>query len=87
MRPQDLYPDLGDLVRHAATAADRVALVRADCEVWDTDHLRVDAGTQWGPAETHAAAIDDLAAAEEALRAAVGRLEGAWAAIGRLASD
>lgn len=87
MRPQDLYPELGELARAVSAAADRAALLRARCEVWDTGRLRVDSGAPWSPAETHAAALDDLAAAEDALRAAVGRLEGAWSALGRLASD
>lgn len=87
MRPQEIYPEIGDLVRAASDGADRVALLRATCETWDVDQLRVDPGSPWTGTETQAALLGDLAGAEEALRSAIGRLEGAWSALGRLAID
>ena len=87
MRPQDLYREIGDTVEAVRARSDEVALLRAPAETWDPASLRVDAGSPWTSAETVSAVIDDLAAAEESLRAAAGRLEAAWAALGRLASD
>lgn len=87
MRPQDLYPGIGALTNRVAGLADELAIARVDCETWDPAALRVDAGSGWDAAETHAAVVDDLAGAEEALRLALGRLEAAWSALGRLAGD
>jgi hypothetical protein len=87
MRPQDTYPRVGDLTGTVRALADDVAVLRATCETWDGGGLRVDSGSPWSVAESLAATLDDLAAAEDALRAAVGRLEGAWSALGRLSSD
>ena len=86
-RPQDLYPQMGEIARAIAVLADDLALIRAASETWDPAELRVDSGSSWSTDESLAAALGDLAGAEEALRAARGRIEGAWAAIGRLASD
>jgi hypothetical protein len=86
-RPQDLYPTMGELARSASELADELAVLRARCETWDSTELRVDAGSSWTAAETLAAVLGDLSAAEEALRSARGRIEGAWAAVGRLATD
>lgn len=87
MRPQDLYPGIGQLTTGVRDHADQLALLRVTCETWDPETLRVDTGSPWGTEETVAAAVADLAAAEEALRSATGRLEGAWAALGRLSSE
>lgn len=86
-RPQDLYPTIGGLTADLARRADELAVTRVGCETWDPSGLRVDGDSGWGTAETLAAVIDDLAGAEEALRIAVGRLEAAWSALGRLSSD
>lgn len=86
-RPQDLYPQLAELATQFRGLTDDLALMRARCETWDTAELRVDPGSAWTTDETLAAVLGDLAGAEEALRSARGRLEGAWAALGRLATD
>ena len=86
-RPQDIYPQMGDMARTVAELADEFAILRATCETWDTAELRVDSGSSWSTDESVAAVLGDLAGAEESLRAARGRIEGAWAAVGRLASD
>lgn len=86
-RPQDIYPDMGDMASAVAALADDLAVLRAICETWDAAELRVDSGSSWSTDETLAAALGDLAGAEEALRSARGRIEGAWAAVGRLAAD
>lgn len=86
-RPQDTYPAIGEIARTARELTDRVAILRATCETWDPAELRVDSGSPWSTDETLAALLGDLAGAEEALRAARGRIEGAWAAVGRLAAD
>ncbi|MCD2263875.1 hypothetical protein K3888_14325 [Dietzia aurantiaca] len=86
-RPQDIYPQMGEIARAIAVLADDLALIRATSETWDPAELRVDSGSSWSTDESLAAALGDLAGAEEALRAARGRIEGAWAAMGRLASD
>lgn len=86
-RPQDIYPKMGELVGEVAALTDGIAVLRARCETWDTTELRVDPGSSWTTAETLAAALGDLAGAEDALRSARGRIEGAWAALGRLAAD
>lgn len=87
MRPQDLYPRIGRLTAGVRAHADDLAVLRVTCETWEPDTLRVDAGSPWSTDETVAAALADLAAAEEALRSANGRLEGAWSALGRLSAD
>lgn len=86
-RPQDVYPEAGAMTRTVGGLADDLAVLRATCETWDSETLRVDTGSPWSTAETLTAALDDLAGAESALRAAAGRLEGAWSALGRLAAD
>ena len=86
-RPQDIYPDVGALASAVAALADELAVLRATCETWDATELRVDSGSPWSTDETLGAALGDLAGAEESLRSARGRVEGAWAAIGRLAAD
>lgn len=86
-RPQDIYPDMGEMARSVSAIADEVAVLRATCETWDTTELRVDSGSLWSTDETLAAVLGDLAGAEESLRSARGRIEGAWAAVGRLAAD
>ena len=86
-RPQDIYSGMGDMARAVAALADEVALLRATCETWDATELRVDSGSPWSTDETVAAALGDLAGAEESLRSARGRIEGAWAAVGRLSAD
>ena len=86
-RPQDLYPVVGELTAGLARRADDLAVMRVGCETWDPTGLRADSDSGWGTGETLAAVIDDLGGAEEALRIAVGRLEAAWSALGRLSSD
>lgn len=86
-RPQDIYPGMGEMSRLASALADEVAVLRATCETWDAAELRVDSGTPWSTDETLAFLLGDLAGAEESLRSARGRIEGAWAAVGRLAAD
>lgn len=86
-RPQDIYPVMGEAASTMATLADDLAVLRAACETWDAAELRVDAGSPWSTDETLAAVLGDLSGAEEALRSARGRIEGAWAAVGRLAAD
>ena len=86
-RPQDVYPRIGVSTAAVRALADELAVIRASCETWDLAALRVDSGSPWSTEESATAAIDDLAAAEESLRAAVGRLEGAWSVIGRLSAD
>ena len=86
-RPQDIYPDLGEMAREVTAIADELAVLRATCETWDATELRVDYGSPWSTDETLAAALGDLDGAEGSLRSARGRIEGAWAAVGRLAAD
>lgn len=86
-RPQDIYPRMGAIARTVADLADDLALLRATCETWDAAELRVDSGSPWSTDESVGAVLGDLAKAEESLRAARGRIEGAWAAVGRLAAD
>lgn len=86
-RPQDLYPRVGGVTGSVRTLADDLSILRVSCETWNPESLRVDAGSPWSTVETLAATIADLEAAEDALRAAAGRLEGAWSALGRLSSD
>lgn len=86
-RPQDIYPVMGTIASSVAALADDLAAMRAVCHTWDTAELRVDAGSPWSTDETLAAVLGDLSGAEEALRSARGRIEGAWAALGRLAAD
>lgn len=87
LRPQDIYPETGTMTRTVRALADELAVLRAACETWEPDALRVDSGSPWSTAETLSATLDDLAGAEAALRAATGHLEGAWSALGRLAAD
>ena len=87
MRPQDLYPGIGDLTRATQLSADNIAIARSSCETWWPEEIRVDPGSSWTATETQIAVVHDLAAAEDAMRTAAGRLEAAWSALGRLSSD
>lgn len=78
---------MGEMASAVATLADELAVLRATCETWEATELRVDSGSPWSADETLAAVLGDLAGAEVALRSARGRIEGAWAAVGRLATD
>lgn len=86
-RPQDIYPAMGEVASAGAVLADDLAALRAVCHTWEAAELRVDAGSPWSTDETLTAVLGDLSCAEEALRSARGRIEGAWAAVGRLAAD
>lgn len=87
MRPQELYPSIGELTSRFRAHVERLALLRVDVELWNPDELRVDSGTEWSADETYASLVADLGRAENSLSAAVANLESAWSALGRLSAD